>query len=98
MPAYFLFDVKEITDPVKMEQYRSRVFDVVRAFGGEYRSVGGTVTPLEGTWRPDFPVLIEFPTAERARAWYDSEAYRPLKALRLEATRGDCVLLEAAPR
>ena len=98
MPAYFLFDVKEITDPDLMEQYRSRVFDVVKAFGGQYRTVGGSVTGLEGQWRPSFPVIIEFPTVERARAWYDSEVYRPLKEMRLAATRGDCILLDAAPR
>src|SRR5687768_1649417 len=98
MPAYFFFDVQEITDPQAMDAYRAKVFDVVRKFGGTYRTVGGTVTPLEGSWRPAFPVLIEFASAEAARRWYDSPEYRPLREQRIGATRGDCVLIDAQPR
>ena len=86
-----------ITAPARMDDYRSKVFATVRKFGGAYRTVGGAVTPLEGSWRPAFPVLIEFPSAERARAWYDSDEYRPLREQRLGATRGHCVLIDAVP-
>ena len=97
MPAYYLFDVREITDPDLMDQYRRAVFPVVRRFGGRYLSVGGDVSVLEGQWRPTFPVLIEFPSARQARDWYDSGEYAPLKEMRLRATRGDMILLDAAP-
>ena len=97
MPAYFFFDVLEITDQLAMDAYRSKVHDTVRRFGGTYRTVGGTVTPLEGTWRPAFPVIIEFPSAAEARAWYESDEYRPLRDQRRAATRGHCVLIDAAP-
>jgi uncharacterized protein (DUF1330 family) len=30
--------------------------------------------------------MLEFPTMEQARRWYDSEDYRELKQLRLAAT------------
>jgi uncharacterized protein (DUF1330 family) len=97
MPTFMFFDVLEITDAALMDDYRSKVLATVQQFGGVYRTVGGAVTPLEGSWRPAFPVLIEFPTAKHARDWYDSDAYRPLREKRLAATRGHCVMIEGAP-
>ena len=97
MPAYFLFDVKEITDPAAMDRYRAAVFATVSKHGGRYLLIGGDVTPVEGgELRPTFPVLIEFPSPRQARGWYDDPEYRALKDLRLSATRGDAVLLEPA--
>ena len=97
MPAYCLLDVKEIVDNDLMNQYRKRVFATVKKFGGRYLTVGGEVRVVEGDWRPVFPVMIEFPSAKHARDWYDSPDYAALKEQRLKATRGDMILLDAAP-
>ena len=94
MSAYFFFDVKEITDEAKMAEYRQKVFPVVEQFGGKYRVVGGEQYVLEGDWQATFPVIIEFENVEKARRWYDSPEYRDLKALRLEATKGNMVLID----
>ena len=40
--------------------------------------------------------MIEFPDAAAARAWWDSEAYAPLKELRRSASDTDIVLVEGA--
>ena len=98
MPAYLFFDVLEITDAAAMEAYRAKVFATVRKYGGRYLTVGGEVTPLEGQWRPRFPVLIEFPSVRHARDWYGSDEYRPLREQRLAATRGHCAMIDAVPR
>jgi uncharacterized protein (DUF1330 family) len=94
MPAYCLFDVLEVIDPDKMEQYRDGVFATVEHYGGRYLTVGGRSDVVEGEWQPVFPVLIEFPSLEQAHRWYDAEEYRDLKALRLAATRGNAVFIE----
>jgi len=39
-------------------------------------------------------VLMEFPDADSARAWYDSPTYQPLKAIRHRAARNNAVLIE----
>jgi len=93
MPAYFLVDIREIKDAAKMEDYRSRIGLLVERFGGKYLVVGGPFDVTEGTWQPVFPVLIEFPSMERAREWYYSEEYKDLKKLRLEATVSNGVFL-----
>lgn len=94
MPAYFFFDVREIHDQDKLDQYKSGVFDCVERHGGRYLVLGGPAEVLEGSWSPVLPVVIEFPGRERARAWYDSDDYGPLKRLRLEATASNGVLIE----
>jgi uncharacterized protein (DUF1330 family) len=87
-------DVLEVTDPEKMERYRDGVLATVEQYGGRYLTVGGQTAVVEGNWHPVFPVLIEFPSLEQARRWYDAEEYRELKAMRLAATRGNGVFIE----
>jgi uncharacterized protein (DUF1330 family) len=38
---------------------------------------------------------MEFPDGDSARAWYESPAYRPLKAIRHGAPRNNAVLIDA---
>ena len=87
MPAYCLFDNLEVTDPVALKEYTSRVVSVVEQFGGRYVVLGGAVDRVEGDWAPTFPVMIEFPSLAHARRWYGSAEYRELRALRQSAGR-----------
>ena len=97
MPAYCVFDIREITDPAAMDVYRARVLATVERYGGRYVVRGGRFDVVEGDWRPVLPVIIEFPSLEQAHRWYDSEEYRELKDLRLRATRSDAVFVEGLP-
>ena len=93
MPAYFLVDIREIKDAAAMADYRARIGSVVEKFGGRYLVRGGPFEVVEGDWRPVFPVLLEFPTMEQAHRWYDSDDYRELKQLRLNAAAGSGVFM-----
>jgi uncharacterized protein (DUF1330 family) len=94
MAAYCLFDNLEVLDSGKLAQYAQRVKPVVERYGGRYLVLGGKVEVMEGQWRPTFPVVLEFPSLERAHAWYSSDEYRELKALRLSAVRSTAVFIE----
>ncbi|HEX8747218.1 MAG TPA: DUF1330 domain-containing protein [Pyrinomonadaceae bacterium] len=94
MAAYCFFDILEVADPEMLERCRNGVLSTVERYGGRYLSVGGKSDVVEGEWQPVSPVLIEFPGLERAHRWYDSEEYRELKILRLEATKGNAVFIE----
>ncbi len=96
MPAYFLVDTREIKDAAKMEEYKARVASVLQKFGGRYLVIGGPFVVVEGAYQPVFPVLIQFPSMDEARRWYDSEEYRDLKRLRLEATVSNAVFMAGA--
>ncbi len=93
MPAYFIVD-NEVTDPAGFEEYRTQVPGTVQKYGGKFLVRGGQTQTLEGDWKPKRIVVTEFPSIEQARRWYDSEEYRPLKALRLRTARGSVVLVE----
>lgn len=86
MPAYFLVDLREVKDAAKLAEYRSRIRPVVEKFGGRYLAAGGPCEVREGSYQPVFLVMIEFPTIEDGRRWYDSEEYRELKEMRLAAS------------
>ena len=93
MPAYFIVD-NEVTDPAGFEDYRTQVAGTVEKYGGKFLVRGGQLQMLEGDWKPKRIVVTEFSSIEQARRWYDSEEYRPLKALRLRTARGSVVLVE----
>ena len=93
MPAYYLVDIREIKDAAKMEEYRARIRPVVEKFGGRYLVIGGPFEVVEGSYQPVFPVLIQFPSMEDARRWYESDDYHDLKQVRLVAAVSNGVFM-----
>jgi uncharacterized protein (DUF1330 family) len=65
----------------------------VAAHGGRYLVRGGPVEVLEGKATPHRVVVLEFPTAERAREWWDAPDYRPAKAIRQACARTEMILV-----
>jgi len=96
MPGYVIVDI-EITDPAAFEDYRKQVPATVQKYGGKFLTRGGAVQTLEGGWQPKRLVVLEFPSMEQARRWYDSEEYRGPKALRMKASKGNLILVEGTP-
>ena len=96
MPAYVIANVIEARDREALAEYRRRNTETVTAHGGRFVVRGGEQQTLEGDWPGVRIVVIEFPDAAAARAWWDSEAYAPLKELRRSASDTDIVLVEGA--
>jgi uncharacterized protein (DUF1330 family) len=63
-------------------------------FGGRFVVRGGQTEVLEGEWRPARLVLLEFPSVERARAWWNSPEYAEARALRQATSTGTLIILE----
>ena len=95
MPAYFIVDV-EVTDPAGFEEYRKLVPGTVQKYGGRFLVRGGAVESLEGDWQPKRVVVLEFPSLEQAKRWYNSEDYRDPKALRFKTAKTKLILVEGA--
>ena len=93
MPAYFIAEI-EITDPVGFDEYRQLVPATIQQYGGRYIVRGGATETLEGDWQPQRVVVLEFPSLEQARSWYNSEAYRAPKALRFKTAKSKVILAE----
>ena len=62
--------------------------------GGRYLATAVVPEVVEGDPGLRWVVLIEFPDADSARAWYGSPAYAPLKVLRQHAVQNTAVLID----
>ena len=93
MAAYVLVNV-EVTDPARYPEYVKVAPDSITRYGGRYLARGGRTERLEGEWEPKRVVVLELPTYEQARAWWDSEEYRAPKALRQATARTNMILVE----
>src|ERR671930_960078 len=95
MPAYVIFDI-HVDDPDAYAPYRERSGATVEAYGGRYLVRGGEHEVVEGEWDVGRVVVIEFPSAERAREWYRSPEYQEIAPVRHSASRAKAVLVEGA--
>lgn len=93
MAAYVVVEI-EVRDPARYEEYKKLAEASVAAFDGRYIVRGGAVETLEGSWHPGRFVVLEFPSAERAREWWGSELYRPGKELRQAIARTEMILVQ----
>ena len=93
MVAYVVGEVM-ITDDAFAEEYRPKVRELIEKHGGKFIS-GGTFEKLEGSRAsPDWFVIVEFPTSESARAWFNDPDYAPLVTLRDTGSRSEITLIE----
>ena len=61
---------------------------------GKMVARGKLSKPLAGEYAHQVEAIFEFPTQEAAQAWYDSDAYQALVALRNEADHMNIAILE----
>jgi uncharacterized protein (DUF1330 family) len=94
MPAYIIYERKQVLDQARYLEYVRAVGPTIARFGGDVITARKTPAVLEGTWAPASLVIIRFPSKGQARAWYDSPEYAPLKELRLASTTGNMVIVE----
>jgi uncharacterized protein (DUF1330 family) len=93
MPAYVLAEV-EIVNPEGYKEYTQLVPGTIAQYGGRFLHRGGTVHVFEGDWARLRRVIIEFPSMEAAKAWYDSPEYEKPKAMRIANSKGRLLLLD----
>ena len=93
MPAYVAVQIA-VRDPETYERYKQLAPPSIAAYGGRYLVRGGATETLEGTWRPRRLVVLEFPDAERARAWWASPEYAEAKGLRQSCAETEMLLVE----
>jgi len=86
MPAYILAEI-EVTDPARYEEYKVLAPPAIARYGGRYLVRGGETAVLEGDWQPGRVVVLEFPTLEAARTFYDSPEYRAARDKRKNAAK-----------
>jgi uncharacterized protein (DUF1330 family) len=95
MKAYIIVDVT-INDPARYEEYKKLTPGSLVPYEGRFLVRGGLSETLEGAWQPGRMVILEFPSLEKARAWWSSDGYAPVKKLRQSASITQMILVEGA--
>lgn len=93
MAAYLVANI-EVTDPEGYREYARQAGPTVAKYGGRYLVRGGPAQLKEGEWQIHRLVVVEFPSMERALAWYDSPEYAPVKPLRQRYARSRMAFVE----
>jgi uncharacterized protein (DUF1330 family) len=95
MAAYILIDRLSVTDRDTFNAYADPARAAVQQHGGRYVLPHATeIEALEGNWRPNRIVVIEFEDAEQARQWWDSPEYAEARAIHHQATISNIILVE----
>jgi len=93
MPAYAVAHMRHVTMGPAVVEYLRRIDATLAPFGGRFIVHGGEVEVLEGSW-PGHLIVIEFPDRGRACAWYNSDAYREIVALRTDNSESDVIVAD----
>jgi uncharacterized protein (DUF1330 family) len=93
MPAYVVVQIT-VQDPETYERYKRLAPPSIARYGGQYVIRGGATEILEGSWNPGRFVVLRFPSAAQARAWWSSPEYAEAKALRQMSARTEMLLVE----
>lgn len=76
--------------------YIERIQATMDPFGGRFLVHNTLAEVIEGPLDGGY-VLIEFPDMDRARAWYESDAYQAILPMRTDHIPGTAVLLQGVP-
>lgn len=92
-PAYLIV-ATDIHDPETFARYVEGSIPVVLESGAEVLAATNNFAVDDGEWVRERIALLRFPSLAQAQAFYHSDAYAPLKALRLSASEADTILVE----
>lgn len=94
MTAYAIFSrLKPVHDAAKMAEYQR----LNRENSGDFKmkpiAVYGKIEALEGE-APDGVIILQFPTIEDAKAWYNSPGYQAALPHRMKAATYSAIIVE----
>jgi len=84
LTAYVIVEI-DVTDPAAYEPYKKAASESIARHGGKYIVRGGKTVSLEGA-PPKRVVILEFPSLDAAKRFYDSADYQAAIQLRKKAT------------
>lgn len=93
MKAYMVAQI-EVSDWDVYKEYAKRTPPTIDQYGGKFIARGAAPEMLEGAQETRRMVIIEFPSADHARDWYNSDGYQALKKIRADVSEGQFLILD----
>ena len=81
MPAFCIGQIR-VRNAEAWEDYRSRVGETIRQYGGELLFRGEREQVFSGEMLPDKVVVLQFEDIDTAKRWHDSPEYQALVPIR----------------
>jgi uncharacterized protein (DUF1330 family) len=92
MSAYVLGQIT-IHDRDAYAKYEAGFMEVLDQHKGQILSVDEAPNSLEGQWKADRSVILQFPDNAAALGWYQSDAYQAIAKHRHAASIGNILLV-----
>ena len=92
MTVYLIGQIS-IHNREQYNKYDAAFMDVFNQFDGTILSVDEKPMKLEGEWSATRTVLLSFPSAEKAQAWFSSAEYQAIVGDRLAASNTNSVMI-----
>ncbi len=93
MPKGYWIARIDVKDPERYKDYVATAKPAFEQYGAKFLARGGAFDGKEGQTRAR-NVVIEFETADQARACYNSEQYQKAAAIRQACAEGELVIVE----
>lgn len=87
----------DVSDPELYKEYVALAPATVAAYGGQYLARNGKKYALEGEIPDKRMVVMEFPSLEKAMAWYNSPEYQEVAKIRHRAAKHSSIILIEGP-
>lgn len=96
MVAYVVARIR-VEDAARYQDYVAATPAVIARFGGRFLARGGTTVALEGPAVSERVVILEFPSVERAQAFFHSPEYQAVRRLRLDCAEASLFIVDGVP-
>lgn len=96
--AVYVVAQGRVEDRDMLNQYVGKAIATIRASGGRILGFDESPDIVEGEVGHPRTVIVEFPSHDAFRAWYDSEAYQEILPLRLDAAPGTLIVVKGLTR
>lgn len=94
MKAYMLAFVRVNDLETFNKEYIEKAVPIVQRHGGVTVAVDENPLTIEGTMPEGRVVIVEFPTKEAAKGFYDDPDYQEIKKWRQKVSESDSIILE----
>ena len=96
MPVYAVAQGR-IENREMLDEYVSKAIPTIQSGGGRILGFDESPEIVEGEVGHPRTVIVEFPSRDAFRDWYDSDGYQAILPLRLESTPGTLIVVDGFP-
>ncbi len=93
MKAYVIVEIS-IHNHDLYDEYKKLTPATIAAYDGKFVARGAKTESLEGDWNPERIVVLEFPSFDRAKEWWNSPEYSKAKSIRQDAASTKMLVVE----